>query len=105
MNVSNIHNCFGCGLCATVCAQKIIEIQLNENGFYEPVFVNSNLCTDCGLCVDVCSYQDDKLASENKVIRSYGAWSRNADVRKKCSSGGVAFELGIAFRDFMMMSM
>lgn len=94
MNVSNIHNCFGCGLCATVCAQKIIEIQLNENGFYEPVFVNSNLCTDCGLCVDVCSYQDDKLASENKVIRSYGAWSRNADVRKKCSSGGVAFELG-----------
>lgn len=57
MNVSNTHNCFGCGVCATVCARDVIEIQLNKDGFYEPVFVNSKACTDCGLCVDVCSYQ------------------------------------------------
>ena len=49
MNVSNTHNCFGCGVCATVCARDVIEIQLNKDGFYEPVFVNSKACTDCGL--------------------------------------------------------
>lgn len=94
MNVSNTHNCFGCGVCATVCARDVIEIQLNKDGFYEPVFVNSKACTDCGLCVDVCSYQDKKLALPNTYLKSYGAWSRDASVRRKCSSGGVAFELG-----------
>lgn len=94
MNISNIHNCFGCGLCATVCTRKLIEIQLNENGFYEPVFVGADSCIDCGLCVEVCSYQDDRLALTNEIISSYGAWSKSVEVRKKCSSGGVAFELG-----------
>lgn len=36
MNISNIHDCYGCGVCAVVCSQKIIEISLNSDGFYEP---------------------------------------------------------------------
>ena len=35
MNVSNTHNCFGCGVCATVCARDVIEIQLNKGEFYQ----------------------------------------------------------------------
>lgn len=34
-NISNIKDCYGCGLCATVCAKKIIEITLNKDGFCE----------------------------------------------------------------------
>ena len=29
-NISKIHDCYGCGVCATACGRKIIEISLNE---------------------------------------------------------------------------
>ena len=94
MNVSNIHNCFGCGVCAITCAKKIINIVQNKDGFYEPVIDESDKCTECGLCVEVCSYSHDDLSLANFQITSYAAWSRDAQVRRKCSSGGVGFEIG-----------
>lgn len=94
MNVVSIENCFGCGLCATVCSKKVIEIRLNKNGFYAPVFVKPSACVDCGLCVSVCSYLDKELSLKEHKITSYGAWSKDTEIRRKCSSGGVAFELG-----------
>ena len=36
MNIANIRDCYGCGVCATACGRKIIEIGLNADGFYEP---------------------------------------------------------------------
>ena len=52
MNIGNIHNCFGCGVCAIACGHKIIDIRLNIDGFYEPFITEPTKCTDCGLCVD-----------------------------------------------------
>ena len=94
MNVSGIRNCYGCGVCDTVCAQKIIEIRLNSDGFYEPYIAAPDKCTDCGLCVDVCAYCHDELSVNNIPIKSYAAFSNESAVRKKCSSGGVGFEIG-----------
>ena len=96
MNISNIHDCCGCGVCATVCAHQIIEIKLNEDGFYEPVMTDGGKCTDCGLCVDVCSYSHEGLSLTDSCIKSYAAWSNDEKVRRKCSSGGVGFEVGKA---------
>ena len=39
-NISHIRNCYGCGVCATVCAKKIIEITLNKDGFYDRIKVS-----------------------------------------------------------------
>ena len=99
MNISNIHDCFGCGVCATVCAHRIIEIKLNETGFYEPVMTDGGKCTDCGLCVAVCSYSHEGLSLTDSCIKSYAAWSNDEKVRRKCSSGGVGFEVGRALID------
>ena len=93
-NILTIQNCYGCGLCATVCAKHIIEIKLNEDGFYTPYIDNLNQCTDCGLCTQVCAYLHDELSFSNKVRDSYAVWSDDVQVRRKCSSGGIAFELG-----------
>lgn len=93
-NISDIGNCYGCGLCATICARNVIEIKLNSDGFYEPKIIDNARCTDCGLCSDVCSYKSPGLASCGEIMRSYAAWSNDVQVRRKCSSGGVAFELG-----------
>lgn len=94
MNVSNIHDCYGCGVCATVCGKQIIQIRLNKDGFYEPYIEELDKCTDCGLCMDVCSYSQEGISLKAPSIQSYGAWSKNEAVRRKCSSGGVGFELG-----------
>lgn len=94
MNISNIRKCFGCGVCSITCGKNLIKIVLNKDGFYEPVLIEPNKCTDCGLCVEVCSYSHDDLSLVNPQINSYAAWSKDHAVRRKCSSGGVGFEVG-----------
>lgn len=94
MNIADIRDCFGCGVCATVCARHIIELRLNIDGFYEPYMTDASKCTDCGLCIDVCSYTNDGLSLKGACIKSYAAWSKDDNVRSKCSSGGIGFEIG-----------
>ncbi len=94
MNISHINDCYGCGLCAIVCSRKIINIEHNNDGFYEPHIVKSDKCTDCGLCTEVCAYIHDDIQVELENIKGYAAWSKDMAVRRKCSSGGIGFELG-----------
>lgn len=94
MNISNIRDCYGCGVCAIACAQNIIKIKLNADGFYEPVIEDDGKCTDCGLCISVCSYSKEELSVQNVPLKSYAAWSNEPAVRRKCSSGGIGFEIG-----------
>lgn len=94
-NISSIKNCYGCGVCATVCARNIINIQLNKDGFYEPKIIDIDKCTNCGLCLDVCAFSHKDLAlNEDDInISSWGSWSNDERVRLKCSSGGIGFEI------------
>lgn len=94
MNISKIHDCFGCGICAVACSRELITLRLSADGFYEPHLTDATLCTDCGTCAEVCSFLHKDLVADFKPVSSYGAWSNNRHVRRKCSSGGVAFELG-----------
>lgn len=93
-NISKVHDCYGCGVCATACGRRIIDIRLNENGFYEPIITDGNRCTECGICTEVCAYLHDELSLREKEIQSYAAWSKDYSVRRKCSSGGAGFEIG-----------
>lgn len=93
MNISNVKDCYGCGVCALACARGIIEIKLDADGFYAPVITDAGRCTDCGLCLKVCSYADDVLVRPRDVAVSYAAWSNDRAVRASCSSGGAAFEV------------
>lgn len=96
LNVSHIHDCYGCGVCAACCGRKIISIELNREGFYEPRIKEPEKCTDCGICLDVCAFNHNEraLKTEEICMKSWAAWSNDDDVRLKCSSGGIGFEIG-----------
>ncbi|OUP20666.1 4Fe-4S ferredoxin [Parabacteroides distasonis] len=93
-NINEIKDCYGCGVCAMVCGKKIIGIGLNKEGFYEPRVVDPDRCVGCGLCLDVCSFLQEEPSLRRTEIHSYAAWSKDTVIRRKCSSGGVGFELG-----------
>ena len=95
-NVSSIHSCYGCGVCSASCGKNIISIELNRDGFYEPRISEPEECTSCGICLDVCAFNHKECALTSEVlnIKSWAAWSNNDDVRRKCSSGGIGFEIG-----------
>ena len=94
-NISGVRSCYGCGVCGLACGQKIIEIRLNREGFDEPYIADETCCTDCGICTDVCAYLHEDLSSKDHIVlQSYAAWSKDVQIRHKCSSGGVGFELG-----------
>lgn len=95
-NISSIHNCYGCGVCAASCGKKIISIRLDKDGFYSPYIDDPEKCTGCGICLDVCAFNHDEraLKPEEIKIKSWAAWSDDEAVRRKCSSGGIGFEIG-----------
>lgn len=95
-NVSKIHDCYGCGLCSASCGKKVISIELNRDGFYEPRINEPDKCTNCGICLDVCAFnhEDRALKDEEIQIKSWAAYSNDEEVRRKCSSGGIGFEIG-----------
>lgn len=94
-NISDIHDCYGCGMCAKPCPTNIIDIHLNKKGFYEPFVTDAAKCIHCGLCRDVCAYIKDDLAVSNKPLASYAAWSKDKKVQRKASSGGVGMEVAL----------
>ncbi len=93
-NISNINNCYGCGVCTIACPKKIISLQLNNEGFYQPQIVDLSKCVNCGICLDVCAFNHTEPALVERKVSSYAGWSHDPRVRRKCSSGGVGFEIG-----------
>lgn len=92
-NIGEVKGCFGCGVCALSCAKDAIKIELNQDGFYTPI-LDANKCVNCGICTEVCAFLHNDLALNNTPKQSFGAWSNDLTTRKKCSSGGVGYELG-----------
>lgn len=93
-NISELQNCFGCGVCVKACPVKIISLEENQDGFYQPTIHEQDKCISCGLCLKVCSFHNENELPKEEETESYGAWSQDEKVRQWCSSGGVGFEIG-----------
>lgn len=97
-NISNsvigTKDCYGCGLCVNVCKKNVLDLHLNESGFFETAAINVDACVNCGLCKEVCSF--NKNTKIFNPCLSFAGWSNNIENRKISSSGGVAYEISKA---------
>lgn len=87
-------SCTGCSMCAVVCPQKAISINLSQDGFYLPI-LDADKCVNCGLCQKVCykfdlSYQK---SSNGNLPVCFSAVNKNNSELLSSSSGGVSIEL------------
>lgn len=87
------YDCSGCGACTAVCPKTAVTLKLNDAGFYTAT-VDANKCINCGLCKKVCTRYDEEFKGISLYnVPFYAMQSKNKDTVKKCSSGGLAYEL------------
>ncbi|ADQ05481.1 coenzyme F420 hydrogenase/dehydrogenase beta subunit domain protein [Caldicellulosiruptor owensensis OL] len=87
-------NCTGCYACYNICEMKAIEIRKTEDGFYKPV-IKKERCIGCGFCITNCPVLNPEY-SNNPEPKFYMGWSKNQQIRKASSSGGIFSEIAIA---------
>lgn len=76
--------CTGCSACEASCPVDAIKMQLNDEGFFEPV-IDKNKCVNCSKCIKVCPL-DKKLGKPKQ--KSYYGWHKDSQARYNSSSGG-----------------
>ena len=94
-NVQDIldgNNCYGCGVCASICIENAIKIIRNKEGFYIPV-INNSLCVKCKKCIKVCSYNDNFIANKQVPHGFYAGYSLDKEILQTSTSGGLAYEI------------
>lgn len=92
--ILELHDCYGCGVCAIACPSSIIELRLTSEGFYRPFIDKIDKCTGCGICEKVCSCLDkDIFQLKNRLYHAFSGYSNSSETLEACSSGGIAFEI------------
>ena len=92
-NIYILSNCYGCGVCSSVCPRHLISLYLNNDGFYQPIINEVGRCVECGLCLKVCSQYNTPDFVVTERIVGYASWSKEPVVRRISSSGGTGFEI------------
>ncbi len=90
MEIVKKNKCTGCKMCADICPKMAIDFITDTEGFWYPV-VDDNKCNKCSLCIKKCPINAMKQLEQEPEV--FAAWSRNEDVRKDSTSGGIFFEL------------
>lgn len=82
----NKKDCCGCTACIHICPVKCIMMQEDDEGFLYPV-IEKEKCIHCQKCEKVCPIQiTDSLNTKTDTFVGY---SRNEEIRKQSSSGGI----------------
>lgn len=84
------NKCTGCMVCAETCPKKAIKIEDTLEAYN--AVIRDDLCIDCKACTRMCQNADADIIFRKTISWCQG-WSRDAEKRKKASSGGAAYEL------------
>lgn len=93
INVIREDRCCGCGSCENICPKHCISMVENKDGFRYPR-IDKAQCVNCGLCEKACPYLN--LSVKGDILKQPAAYyirSKDEDVLKVSSSGGIFYEL------------
>ena len=85
MQICEKELCCGCSACEAVCPKEAVTMTADSEGFLRPV-VDAERCVDCGLCQKKCPV-NTKAPEVAKA--AFAAYSKDSDIRKRSSSGGI----------------
>ena len=113
VHIEHKADCCGCRACEQSCPCSAISIKKDKEGFLYPK-VDESLCIGCGLCEKSCPVI--KPSNATLPLECFAAVSRNEEIRRNSSSGGVFSELaefvikeggvvfGVAFNERFLVS-
>lgn len=87
--VCKTNKCVGCHACEELCPKNAIRIE--DHAEYMNAVIDEASCIDCKICDRVC--QVNYPVEKKSQVAWFQGWSKNDEVRKKSSSGGLAAEL------------
>ena len=90
INITQKHNCYGCGACFNACPNDSITMIEDSEGFLYP-HVDKDSCDDCGQCEEVCPAM--KNHSITPSPRVYACKNKDPDLRLESASGGMTTPL------------
>ena len=90
--IENQKDCCGCGACSSVCPVNCITMTVDNKGFKYPI-IDTNVCINCKKCERICPSITNSTTQNDVGQNSYIAYSLDAHIRKKSSSGGVFYHI------------
>lgn len=97
--IKKYHLCMGCGLCASVLGEEKCKMQLNSEGFYEPIGRQPLSSSESKLVKQLCPGIHIEAKAHKGVwgsmISVCEGWAADAEIRYKAASGGVVTSLAI----------
>lgn len=89
-NISKLDKCkcTGCRMCEQICPVNAIKMIENSEGFLEPAIIEEK-CINCGICANKCPQLNEIKSTRLEEIQVYAAKSKNIEVQKQSSSGGL----------------
>ena len=91
--------CVSCEICLAACPFGAIEMEYEKGQFLPKI--NKDKCTNCGVCFEVCpginvdntleGFSIERL--NTPYLKAYTAYSKNLNIRKESTSGGLITDL------------
>ncbi len=82
-------DCYGCGVCASICPKNAIRMVEDEEGFVYPK-IDAEKCINCKLCEKKCIYKNNSsMILEKFDSKVYAVINKDKSVIKNSTSGGV----------------
>jgi coenzyme F420-reducing hydrogenase beta subunit len=90
--------CYGCGICAVACTQNAVNMEIDEDGFLNPV-VSTERCNECSACIKVCPSIKKTSLCDLQESKPMALRAKNSKIRYMTTSGGAALMFALSSHD------